>query len=74
MAIVLSLIFIVMDSWMVWEEERGNCLLFYIVKLSNKWKNVNSTMKCGTPTLELFRDGNKENRKRTLKLSVLFSY
>ena len=68
MAIVLSLIFIVMDSM------RGTVYNFTAVKLSNKWKNVNSTMKCGTPTLELFRDGNKENRKRTLKLSVLFSY
>ena len=40
-AIFLSLIFIVMDSM------RGTVYNFTAVKLSNKWKNVNSEMKCG---------------------------
>ena len=41
MAIFLSLIFIVMDS------EGGAVYILTIVKLSNKWKNVNSEIKCG---------------------------
>ena len=65
MAIFLSLIFIVMDSM------RGTVYNFTIVKLCNKWKNVNSEMKCGAPTLELFKVKENTYQGKTRKSNFI---